>query len=53
MTSATDGIASSSGDSTFCQTSLEDEKSFVKVLADDLSQASDDFAVGTMFGVLV
>lgn len=53
MTSAADGIASSSGDSAFCQTSLEHEKSFVKVLADDLSQASDDFAIWAMFRALV
>lgn len=53
MTSAADSIASSTCDSTFGQTGLEYEKSFVKVLAHNFSQTSDYFAVGTMFRALV
>ena len=53
MTSAADSIASSTGDSAFSQTCLEYEKSFIEILADDLPQASNDFAVGAVFCVLV
>lgn len=53
VTSAADSIASSTSDSAFCQTSLKHEKSFIKVLADDLPKTSNYFAVRTMFGALV
>lgn len=53
VTSTADSIASCTSNSAFCQTCFEHEQSFVKILADNLSQASDDFAVRTMFGALV
>lgn len=53
MTSAADGVASCTGNSAFCQTRFEDEKSLVKVLTYNLSQTGNDFAVRTVLGALV
>jgi hypothetical protein len=53
VTSAADSITSCTSNSTFCQTCFKHEKGFIKILADDLSQASNNFAVRAVFSALV